>query len=302
MNWVLIVTGGILLTGFLIGIYRGAVRIAVSLLATMVTLVVVTLAVPHIAEAVSKYTPLDDMIQEQVSNALINAATSAVSGEDGSGLTEEGVRHVLEGAGITEEKLNGFGISIEDIVNGKITGEELADFGISRNLLDGLKNSDTVQEVVENAEIPRDMQVAAIEGADIPEIFKGLLSTNNNSEIYDELGVETFAQYVGSFLSKLIINIVAFLCTFLIVTIILRAVIFALDVVSDLPMLGFINRIAGGGIGILCALVVVWFLFVIVTLLYVTSAGKGVYDLIQANGMLKMIYEYNPVMRLATKM
>lgn len=302
MNWVLIVTGGILLIGFLVGIYRGAVRIAVSLLATMVTLVAVTLATPYIAEAVSKYTPLDDMIQEQISNALINAATSAVPGEDGSGLTEDGVRHVLEGAGVSEDDLKGFGISIEDIVNGKITGEELADFGISRNLLDGLKNSDSVQETVENAEIPRDMQVAAIEGADIPEIFKNLLSTNNNSEIYEELGADTFVQYVGSFLTKLIINVVAFLCAFVIVTIILRAVIFALDVVSDLPVLGFVNRIAGGAVGILCALVVVWVLFVIVTLLYVTSAGREIYDLIQSNGILKIIYEYNPVMGLATKM
>lgn len=302
MNWVLIVTGGILLIGFLVGIYRGAVRIAVSLLATMVTLVAVTLATPYIAEAVSKYTPLDDMIQEQISNALINAATSAVPGEDGSGLTEDGVRRVLEGAGVSEDDLKGFGISIEDIVNGKITGEELADFGISRNLLDGLKNSDSVQETVENAEIPRDMQVAAIEGADIPEIFKNLLSTNNNSEIYEELGADTFVQYVGSFLTKLIINVVAFLCAFVIVTIILRAVIFALDVVSDLPVLGFVNRIAGGAVGILCALVVVWVLFVIVTLLYVTSAGREIYDLIQSNGILKIIYEYNPVMGLATKM
>ena len=302
MNWVLIVTGGILLIGFLIGIYRGAIKIAVSLLATMVTLVVVTIAAPYVAEAVSKYTPLDDVIEDLVSNALVNAATSAVSDGGANGLTEEGVRHVLEGAGVTEEQLDSFGISIQDIVSGKITGEELADYGISRNLLDGLKNSDTVQETVENAEIPRDMQVAAIESAEIPKIFKSLLTTNNNSEIYDELGVETFGQYVGSYLSKLIINVVAFLCTFLIVTIILRAVIFALDVVADLPVLGFVNRIAGGAIGILCALVVVWMFFVIVTLLYTTSAGKEVYEMIQGNGMLKVLYEYNPVMKLATKM
>lgn len=302
MNWVLIATGGIILIGFLIGIYRGAIRIAVSLLATMVTLVVVTLATPYIAKAVSKYTPLDDMIQEQISNALVNAATSSVSNEGGTGLTEEGVRHVLEGAGVTEEELNDFGISIKDIVSGKITGEELADYGISRSLLDGLKNNETVQEEIENAEIPRDMQVAAIEGADIPQIFKRLLSTNNNSEIYDELGAETFAQYVGSFLSKLIVNVVAFLCTFLIVTIILRAVIFALDVVSELPMLGIINRLAGGAVGILCALIIVWLIFVVVTLLYVTSFGKEMYELIQANEILKLIYEYNPVMQLATKM
>lgn len=302
MDWVLMVTGGIILIGFLIGVYRGAIRIAVSLLASMLTLILVTIVTPYVAGAVEKYTPLESMIQEQVSRAMTSAGAPAVTGEGENGLTEEGVRHVLKGAGVTEDKLEEFGISIQDIINGKVTGDELAEHGISRSLLDGLKNSDKVQEVIEEAEIPRDMQVAAIEGAELPDIFKSLLSANNNNEIYEELGVETFAQYVGSFLSKLIIRIVVFLCTFIIVTIILRAVIFALDVVSNLPVLGFMNRIAGGAVGVLCALVVVWFLYAIVTLLYMTSVGKELYNTIQGNDIMRMIYEYNPVMKLAMKM
>lgn len=302
MDWVLMVTGGIILIGFLMGIYRGAIRIAVSLLASMLTLIFVTIATPYVAGALEKYTPVEGIIEDMISGAMTSAATSAVSGEGESGLTEEGVRHVLKGAGVTEDKLEEFGISIQDIIDGKVTGEELAEHGVSSSLLDGLKNSDKVQEVIEEAEIPRDMQVAAIEGADLPDTFKSLLSANNNDEIYKELGVNTFAQYVGGFLSKLIIQVVTFLCTFIIVTIILRAVIFALDVVSDLPVLGFVNRIAGGAVGVLCALVVVWFLYAIVTLLYMTSIGKDIYETIQGNGITKMIYDYNPVMKLAMKM
>ena len=83
---------------------------------------------------------------------------------------------------VSEDRLKEFGISIEDIVNGKVTGDKLADYGISSSLLDGLKNKEEGRDAVENAEIPRDMQVAAIENADIPEAFKELLSENNNNE------------------------------------------------------------------------------------------------------------------------
>lgn len=301
MNWVLMTMGAIILIGFLIGVYRGAIRIAVSLVTTVVTIVLVTFATPFVADAISEFTPLDDMIKSQVSSTMANAAASQVLGEEGGGLSEESVRQVLGAAGITEEQLAGFGISIDDIVSGRVSGDELAQYGISSSLLDGLKDSGAVQDAIENAEIPRDMQVAAIEAADLPELFKSLLSTNNNSEIYEELGVDTFAQYVGHFLAKLIINIVAFLCTFLLVTIILRAIIFALDVVSELPVLGVVNRIAGGAVGALCALVIVWVLFVVITLLYVTSVGKEIYEAVQGSEILKMLYDYNPIMKLAAK-
>lgn len=302
MNWVLMVTGGIILIGFLIGVYRGAIRIAVSLLASLLTLIFATVVTPYVADAVSKYTPIEDVIQNQVSGLVSDTAISAVTGEEGSGLTAESVLHVLEGAGVTEEELEEFGINVEDIVNGKVTGEQLAEHGISSSLLDGLKNSEEVSEAVENVEIPRDMQVSAIENADIPEFFKSLLSTNNNSEIYEELGAENFIQYVGKFLSRLIIRIVSFLCTLILVTIISRAVIFALDVVSDLPGLGFLNRIAGGVVGILCALFVIWFFFAVVTLLYVLPIGKEIHEIIQENPFTSMLYEYNPLIKLATRM
>lgn len=301
MNWIVIASGCIVLLGFLIGVYRGAIRIAVSLATTVVTLILVTFLTPYAAKAIIKFTPLDDMIQEQVSSAMISQAASGEASGEG-GLSEEGVRKVLEAAGVSEEQLEMLGIKIEDIVDGRVSGDDLAQYGISRNILDGLKDNGAVQEAIENAEIPRDVQMAAIEASDLPELFKSLLSTNNNSEIYQELGVESFVQYVGTFLARLVINILAFLGVFLLVTIILRAIIFALDVISELPGVGFINRMAGGVVGILCALIIIWIFFVIVTLLYVASIGTDLYEMIQASEVLKILYDYNPIMRLATRL
>ena len=301
MNWLLITVGVIFLVSIIVGICRGAIKIAVSLATTIVTLVLVFFATPYVAKAIEKYTPMDDVIKNQVISTMANAAVSQASGEESGGLSEESVRKVLEAAGVGEDLLSQYGITIEDIVNGNISKEDLAQYGISGNVLDGLDSGQqTVEQAIEGAEIPREMQTQAIQQADLPNVFKSLLAVNNNSEIYQQLGVETFAQYVGSYLAKLIINIVAFLITFALISIILRAIVFALDIVSSLPGVGIVNRLAGGVIGMVGAMVIVWTLYIIITLMYTTTVGKELFQMIQENQFLTMLYEYNPIMKLAT--
>lgn len=302
MDWIVLAVGAIFLICVIVGVCKGAIKIAVSLAATLLTVVIVFFATPFVAKLIIEKTPVDTMIKDQVVSAMADAATAKVT--EGEGLSEDMVRNVLKAAGVSEETLEEYGIKIEDIVSGKIDSEKLAEYGISRELLAGLDQrreaESVIEDVVEGADIPRDLQVKAIEMAELPDIFKSLLSDNNNSEIYEKLGVETFPQYVGEFLSRLIIHIVAFLCTFLLVTIIIRAIVFALDIVSDLPVLGFVNRLAGGAVGLVGGLVIVWVLFIIVTLLYTTSIGRDIYEVIRDNAILNMIYEYNPLMKLAT--
>ncbi len=299
MGWITYVVGGIFLICFAVGVYKGAIKIAVSLATTLLTVVISVFATPLVADLITNKTPMDEMIKDQVVSTMAGAATEQV--KEGVGFTEDKVKKVLEAAGITEEKLEKQGISVEDIVSGKVDRETLAEYGVSRNLLDGIENAgEEAEKAVEGADIPKGMQFEAIEGAELPEIFKAMLADNNNDAIYKKLGVETFAQYVGTFLARLIIHIVAFLCTFLITAIILRAIVFALDIVANLPVLGFVNRLAGGAVGIGAALVIVWILFIIVTLLYVTEFGQEMYRVIQSNEIMNMIYEYNPLMKIAT--
>ena len=309
MDWVLATVGIIFLICIIIGICQGAIRIAVSLATTLLTLLIVFFATPHAAKAIAQYTPMDEMIEQKVSAAIMDAAKTHLSegiGDlTGGGLSEEDIENALSAAGISEEELAAQGISIGDIMEGNIDEELLSQLGIADKLPsgddeDGEGDSED-SGILDNMEIPRDMQQEAINAADLPDIFKDLLAVNNNSEIYEELGVNTFAQYVGSFLAKVIINIISYLGTFLIATIILRAIIFALDIVAELPVFGLINRLAGGVIGFVGAAIIVWILFAVVTLLYTTVIGKDIYQAIQGNGILKFLYDNNPIMSMAAK-
>lgn len=302
MDFVVLGIGLIFLICVIVGIYKGAIKIAVSLVTTLLTLVIVFFATPFVADLIESKTPVDSMIKDQVMKTMASVASEQLAGAQEGGIDAEDVRKALEAAGVSEEKLKEYGISIDDIVNGEISSEQLAEYGISKNVLAGLgaEGSAGIEEALENADIPKDLQIKAIEMAELPEVFKSLLSDNNNDVIYEKLGVKTFAEYVGEFLSKLIIHIVAFLCTFLLVTIVLRAIIFALDIVSELPVLGFFNRLAGGVVGAAGGLIIIWLFFVVITLLYVTAFGREIYQVIQENAILNMLYENNPLMKLAT--
>jgi Colicin V production protein. len=308
MDWVLITAATIFLVCIIVGVCQGALRIAVSLATTLLTLTIVFFATPHVAKAIAQYTPMDEMIEQKVSAAILDAARTQLAGGveslTGGGMSEEDVREALDAAGVDEEDLEQYGVSVKDIAEGNIDAGLLSQLGIADGPDKGGEEREGEEsgeegDVLDQMDLPRDLQQEAINAADLPDIFKNLLSVNNNSEIYEELGVQTFAQYVGSFFAKLIINIISYLGTFLIVTIILRAIIFALDIVAEIPVLGLINRLAGGVIGFAGALIIVWLLFVVVTLLYTTVIGKDIYEAIQGNGILKFLYDNNPIMKMA---
>ena len=157
-----------------------------------------------------------------------------------------------------------------------------------------------MENAIENADIPESLQETLIKSADIPAAFKNLLLKNNNKATYQKLGVTTFAQYAGAYIAKQVINIIAFILTFIVVTIILRAVVFALDIVTELPGVGALNHLAGGLFGMGIALVIVWSIFMVITLMYTTDIGKEIYRMVEDNTLLKLIYDGNPIMKLAT--
>lgn len=296
MNWLLIIVVGILLVGVLVGFVRGAVRIAVSLVATLFTIAVVFVATPYVSKAVISLTPVDEMLEKQ----CIHTVTKLISGgQTAEGLTEEQVRAVLAGAGVTEEQLATAGITVQDIVDGKVSGEDLAKYGISAGILEG-HTQEKAAEILNDAEIPRQAQIAAIEGSDIPDVFKELLLSNNNSEVYRALGATTFMEYISKYFAKLVIDIISFLGTFVIVTIVVRAIVFALDFVTELPVLGILNRLTGMLVGASISLIIVGFIFVGITLLYTTEIGKTLMGMIREDEFLTLLYEHNYIMKLIT--
>ena len=157
-----------------------------------------------------------------------------------------------------------------------------------------------VEEVLQ-VEIPRDQQISMIEGAQLPEIFRQMLLENNNSEVYSALGVQTFGEYIGAYVAKVVADILAFLVTFIAVFIIIRVAIGVLGIIDKLPVIGGVNHLAGGVVGAGMGILIIWILFIVITLLYNTSIGVACLEDIAESEILTKLYENNILMNYITK-
>lgn len=159
----------------------------------------------------------------------------------------------------------------------------------------------SAEEQVLQMELPREEQITLIEGAQLPEIFQRMLLENNNSEVYKALGVQTFVEYIGAYIAKVVADALAFLITFIAVFIIVRIVIGMLGIIDKIPVIGGANRLAGAVVGAGMGLLIIWILFIVITLLYNTTFGAECLADIAESGILTKLYDNNLLMNYITK-
>lgn len=261
-NWLLIIVGVIFLICIVVGAIRGFFKIGLSLLSSVLTVVIMMYLSPYVGDALVKYTPLDEMIEERCVQAFMPEISAEVlEGKDLSGtplaeLNEDQLH------AIGELDLDRYGITAQDIL--QVIGE-----------------------------IPQDQQIKQIKEAVLPEFLKDNLLENNNSTIYEELGVSTFPEYVAAYISRMIVKVVSFLVTFLLAIIIVKALMVAVDILGELPGVGALNRFGGAVVGIFVALLIVWLAFLVITVMYSTEIGKTCFEMIEQSSILTFLYEKN---------
>ena len=162
-------------------------------------------------------------------------------------------------------------------------------------------NKGEFKELLPTIDLNREEQISLVENSKLPKVFQELILENNNSEIYESLGVTNFGEYLVSYFAKLIINVISFLLTFLIVTLVLRTIIYMLGIISDLPIIGGVNRLAGGAVGLVKALIFVWVAFAIITLMYDSKLGATCLQCIEDSQFLTFLYDNNILMKFMVK-
>lgn len=264
-NWLLIIVATIFIVCIVVGYVRGFLKLGISLLSTVITMIIVLFLSPYVADALAEYTPVDEYIEARVVEAFIPEITQEdlaqydLSGTPFAELSPEQMQN------LNELDWNLLGITADDIMN--MIGD-----------------------------IPKDVQIQEIENAPLPQFLKDQLLENNNSTIYDELGVQSFPNYVAAYISRLVLNLLAFLVTFLLAIIIVKALMFAVDIIGELPVLGLVNCIAGGALGLALAVVVVWIGFLVMTLAYTTEAGQACFEMVEQSPVLRFLYDTNPLL------
>lgn len=178
-----------------------------------------------------------------------------------------------------------------------VTGWLRSSTSVYENVQANVKETIGLDELLtkfgDSEKIQKEDQWLIIEELPVPNLFKNLLAKNNNSEVYSQMQVELFEDYISSFLAESIIKMVVFLALFLLIYLAIRFVVVWLDLIAKLPILSGMNQIAGALLGAAEALIFVWIICFVFTAFSGTKLGASALMMIDSSSWLSWIYEHN---------
>ena len=153
----------------------------------------------------------------------------------------------------------------------------------------------------EKAEYETDSTGDLIDGLRLPELLRKNLEENNNAESYAELSVNTLTEYVSGYLARTVINGLSYMLAYILSTIVIRLIVYVLNLIAGLPILKTANKLSGGAVGLLKGIVFVWIALLVLTVLCSTEIGKTAMELIEKDTVLSTLYQYDPLVRIFAK-
>ena len=142
-------------------------------------------------------------------------------------------------------------------------------------------------------------EVFAIDRLTLPKAIREKLIEDNNSVIYEALGVNGFKDYISSYLACMILNAISFIGTLLIAGFLVRVVFVMADIIERVPGIKGMNKTAGMAIGFLQGIIILWIACLVVTAFGATKTGQQILGLIHDSVILSFIYNNNCLMLLA---
>ena len=153
----------------------------------------------------------------------------------------------------------------------------------------------------EKAEYETDSTGDLIDGLKLPDLLRKNLEENNNAETYAALSVDTMTEYVSGYLARTVINGLSYVLAYILSTIMIRLIVYVLNLIAGLPVLKTANKLTGGAVGFLKGIVFIWIAFLVLTVLCSTEIGKTALELIEKDTLLSTLYQYDPLVRIFSK-
>ena len=157
-------------------------------------------------------------------------------------------------------------------------------------------------EIVLEAVVPEGQSATEyMENLPFPEMIKETLQ--EDSDALQVISAQTLAvkAYVCERIVCVIINSIAFAVTFFAALLALIILCRVLDLISKLPLLNEMNRMAGLAAGLAEGILVIWVFFIVLTMFTGTEFGQNAMRMISENALLSYLYDNNWLSRFITK-
>ena len=99
-------------------------------------------------------------------------------------------------------------------------------------------------------------------------------------------------------LPELLRNGISFLISLLMSTIMVRSITWMLNLVTRLPVLHGMNKVAGALLGAVKFLIVIWIIFLALTIVCNTKAGEAALQIVKKDCILSFIYDRDILIRI----
>lgn len=149
------------------------------------------------------------------------------------------------------------------------------------------KTSQKVEDMLFKEQVETGEGDDIIEGLPLPKSIKESLQENKEKQ---EANIKS---YIVSHVSGIVINALAFVLTFIAVFVGLWVISIALNIISKLPILNQINKMAGFLVGGLQGVIIVWILFIVITVFSGSELGRTTFQQIESSEILSFIYDKN---------
>ena len=139
-----------------------------------------------------------------------------------------------------------------------------------------------------------------ISSMNLPELLQKGIAENNTASVYQQLAANTFAEYISGYLANVAVNCLSFLVSYILSSILIHVLAYALDLLTKLPVICGVNKLAGAAIGGGKCIIFVWVGMLVLTVLCNTEIGQKGLGLIREDTVLNFLYGKNIFIRIFT--
>ncbi len=153
--------------------------------------------------------------------------------------------------------------------------------------------------LVEQAVTPEEVmateqtQTSFVEGLNIPSLFKNSIMEEIKTRVTESF--TEFCDFVAKNIAEICVSIIAILFVIILVTIILGTLKGVLKFISDIPVIGFVNKVLGIVFGFIIGIMQIWLVYCILILFSTSKLLEPVFHSIQSSTVAKYLYENNVI-------
>lgn len=169
-----------------------------------------------------------------------------------------------------------------------------------RNLVDSQNAGSSDEENSDNRNQDESVEKedSFIDGLGLPEILQKSLIDNNTAEVYKEMAVDSFNDYVSGYLARMIVSGLSYIISYVLANLAIRLLSCILNAIAELPLINGANRLAGAVTGVVKGVLFLWIALLILTILCSTEAGKNGLALVEKDSILNVIYKYDVLVNM----